>query len=82
MDKEWANSETIAYDESHTDEAKIKQGIWIPCRICYQIFNRIRLTARYCGTCSRGFCEGEHGSFAGRGPGVCVRCLAAAGDLK
>jgi hypothetical protein len=50
--------------------------------LCRQIFWRIRLTGRYCHICERGFCEGEHGSFAGREMAVCVRCYKAAGDVS
>lgn len=70
----WATSDVSDFDPDDTDEHKIGRQLWVPCRICRQIFLRIRLTARYCGTCKRGFCEGEHGSFTGRGPAVCVRC--------
>ena len=50
----------------------------MPCRICQEVFLRIRLTARYCNTCERAFCEGEHDNFVGRGPAVCVRCFRPA----
>jgi len=62
-----------AFDPERDDQVKIGAGYWVPCRICEEIFLRVRLTARYCNTCKRAFCEGEHGSFAGRGPGVCVQ---------
>jgi hypothetical protein len=62
------------FDPSRDDKSKITAGIWVPCRICQEVFLRIRLTARFCNTCSRAFCEGEHGNFAGRGPAVCVQC--------
>jgi len=63
------------FDPNNTDRDKIMSaGAWVPCRICEEVFLRVRLTARYCNTCSRAFCEGEHGSFAGRGPAVCVQC--------
>ena len=68
------------YADGGTDEAKIKgtdtkPGAWVPCRICEDIFARLTLTARFCATCHRGFCEGQHGNFTGGGRGVCVRCL-------
>jgi hypothetical protein len=72
--KPWSTSDIGDFDLADTDEAKIGREVWVPCRLCRQIFLRLRLTARYCGTCKRGFCEGEHGSFTGRGPAVCVRC--------
>lgn len=62
------------YDESYTDEAKIKDGIAVPCRICVDAFRRVRLTWRYCATRHKGFCEGEHGNFARGGRGCCVIC--------
>ena len=74
----WSTSDISDFDPDDSDEAKIKRQIWVPCRICRQIFLRLRLTARYCATCSRGFCEGEHGNFVGRGVGVCVRCYRRA----
>lgn len=76
---DWGASDLSEYDDSNTDQTKIGRTVWVPCRICWAIFNRVRLTARYCGTCGRGFCEGEHGSFTGRGPGVCVRCYRSRG---
>lgn len=67
------------YDPQNTDEDKIlKAQTWVPCRICKEIYLRVRLTARYCNDCKRGFCESEHGSFIGRGGGVCVRCYRKA----
>ena len=61
------------FDEQDDDERKISNDHWVPCRICEEMFLRVRLTMRYCNICKRGFCEGEHG-FAGRGPAVCVQC--------
>ena len=62
------------FDAAHDDQKKIMDdGVWVPCRICEEIFLRIRLTRRYCNTCKRAFCEGEHGGFSGRGPAVCVQ---------
>ena len=64
-----------AFDPKHTDKAKVLQDeTWVPCRICREMFAKICLTVRFCGNCERAFCEGEHGSFVGRGVGVCVRC--------
>ena len=62
------------YDSSHTDREKIENGTGVPCRICDSVFRRIRITWRYCAECNRGFCEGEHGSFARGGRGTCVQC--------
>ena len=42
-------------------------GVWVPCRICWAVHQTVRLTARYCDTCSGAFCP-EHGAFVGRGP--------------
>jgi hypothetical protein len=64
------------FEESKTDQDKIlNDGAWVPCRICWEMFLRLTLTARYCNDCKRAFCESEHGSFTGRGGGICVRCF-------
>lgn len=69
-------SDLSDYDEEHNDQTKIiDDDAWVPCRICKEIFLRVRLTARYCNSCKRAFCEGEHGNFAGAKGGVCVRCF-------
>ena len=58
-----------------TDKEKIlEKRPWVNCYICEEIFLRKRETKRYCNTCERGFCEGEHGSFAGRKVGHCIVC--------
>jgi hypothetical protein len=54
-----------------TDEEKIEDGKWANCWICETVFRRKRETKRYCKKCSRGFCEGEHGTFA-YGVGTCI----------
>lgn len=64
------------YDDANSDKAKIEDDQSVPCRICWDVFGRIRLTVRYCATCHRGFCEGEHGNFSGGQRGVCVRCFS------
>jgi hypothetical protein len=56
------------FDAERNDHAKIEDGLWVPCRICESAFRRLRLTLRYCATCGRGFCEGEHGNFAPKSP--------------
>ncbi len=58
-----------------SDKDVILAGGWVPCRICEAAFRRKRETARYCGSCENGFCEGEHGNFA-YGHGKCVVCGA------
>lgn len=69
------------YDRGDTDEKKILiRKTLVPCRICWDIFGRVRLTLRFCGSCKRAFCEGEHGNFTGRGPAVCVRCFTRSGS--
>jgi len=60
------------FDPKKTDEDKINDGEGVPCRICEQVFRRLRITWRYCATCHQGFCEGEHGTFAGLGRGSCL----------
>jgi hypothetical protein len=63
------------FDKNDNDQANIDRGIWVPCRICQNAFRRLRMTARYCDTCKRGFCEGEHGNFAAKsGKGRCTSC--------
>jgi hypothetical protein len=63
------------YEESNGDDVKIDtHHRSVPCRLCWTIFGRVRLTLRYCGQCKRAFCEGEHGSFRNRG--LCVRCYS------
>lgn len=68
-----------AFDPLNTDKAKIQGDAWVPCRICWDIFMRLTLTSRYCASCERAFCEGNHGNFAGGTTGVCVRCFRRAG---
>lgn len=61
-------------DRDHDDQKKISDdGAWSPCRICEEIFLRVRFSRRYCNTCKRAFCESKHGSFAGRGSALCVQ---------
>lgn len=64
------------WDENNNDEQKIMDsGTWVPCRICEGAFRRIRITARYCHICKRGFCDGEHGNFAAQNrKGRCTSC--------
>ena len=54
----------------------IAEDEWAECWICEEIFRRRRQTKRYCYHCDRGFCEGEHGSFAQGGIGTCIICGA------
>lgn len=70
----WENPDTSPFDDKKTDRNKIEEGTAVPCRICEEAFRRLRLTYRYCAECGRGFCEGEHGNFAGTKRGRCVRC--------
>ena len=51
----------------------IEKGEWATCWICEEVFRRRIETKRYCATCGRGFCEGQHGSFAQR-QGKCIIC--------
>ncbi len=75
------------FDDPHDDIEKIERdGKTVPCRICWIVFGRYRLTSRYCAGCKRAFCEGEHGSFrpdrGRRAVGICVRCFSdASGNL-
>jgi hypothetical protein len=67
----------FVWDDDDTDKTKIRrhEHEYVPCRICREVFQRIRLTLRYCDKCERAFCEGEHGNFAGGGTALCVRCF-------
>ena len=49
------------------------KGEWADCWICAEVFRRRRQTLRYCHTCERGFCEGEHGNFS-HNVGKCIAC--------
>ncbi len=62
------------YNPHNTDEQKILNDVAVPCRICEAVFLRLRLTMRYCAWYHKGFCEDEHGTFAIRGRGSCVKC--------
>ena len=71
---DWSESYLAKFDPKDTDEDKIKRFIWVPCRTCWRLFERIRLTARYCYECHEGFCEGEHGRFdERRGHFLCAK---------
>jgi hypothetical protein len=56
-----------------TAKSRIERGEWADCWICLEVFRRRRQTMRYCNSCERGFCEGEHGTFA-RNIGQCIIC--------
>lgn len=45
----------------------------VPCRICENVFGRLRLTACYCHECGMGICVGEHG-IPDENRFICVRC--------
>jgi hypothetical protein len=68
--------DATTFDTKNSDKKKILEGgHWVPCRICEGAFRRIRFTARYCDTCERAFCEGEHGNFAAQSrKGRCTSC--------
>lgn len=70
----WERQDLGPFDANHTDTEKILSGIAVPCRICENVFRRLRLTLRNCALCDKGFCEGEHGTFATRGRATCVQC--------
>jgi hypothetical protein len=64
-------------DPNHfTAKEVIEAGNYATCRCCEDIFRRRVETARYCKTCRNGYCEGQHGTFAGRGFGQCIICGA------
>jgi hypothetical protein len=70
---DWIDSDLGPFDPADTDRAKIGRKIWVPCRIYYSLFERMRFTALYCYQCHMGFCEGEHGQFdETRGHRYCV----------
>jgi hypothetical protein len=56
-------------DDPRNDKEKVESGKGVPCRICWKLFRRLRVTWRHCGDCGCGLCEGEHG-ISGR----CVQC--------
>lgn len=60
--------------EKETDREIIEDDRWATCWICEDVFRRKRGTKRYCDECGRGFCEGEHGSFAQQNRGLCLEC--------
>ena len=75
----WEDAYYGLYEDNNTDEARILEGVAVPCRICEAAFRRLRLTLRYCATCHKGFCDGEHGNFTGgTGAGIqrgrCIQC--------
>lgn len=59
----WSTHDATDFNPADTDRAKIERHIWVPCRICWSLYERLRLTALYCHDCEQGFCEGEHGRF-------------------
>jgi hypothetical protein len=62
------------FDAGERDDVKIGRGVYVPCRICQEMFSRIRLTQMYCDTCKMGVCSGEHGQWTDGGKHVlCVR---------
>jgi hypothetical protein len=71
----WDTAELGPFDPNYTDRQKIEDRKAVPCRICENAFRRLRLTLRYCNNpdCNRGYCEGEHGTFAGK-ISRCVQC--------
>lgn len=75
------NVDLSPFDKDNNDKAKIGEGLWVPCRICENMFKRIRLTLRYCNNCGVGFCEGEHGTFEGKRGGYCVQCRKKVSEL-
>jgi hypothetical protein len=62
-----------------TDKQLIEADEWADCWVCSSAFRRRRQTLRYCAKCERGFCEGEHGTFA-RGHALCLICGARKED--
>jgi len=70
----WEKADLGPFDPANTDKHKIDGGHAVPCRLCENAFRRLRVTFRYCMTCKRGFCEGEHGNFAPGSVGRCVQC--------
>lgn len=75
------NIDLSQFNSEDDDIQKIKNGHWVPCRICQNAFSRIRLTKSYCARCHAAFCEGEHGNFA-QNRGVCVQCGSRVSDKR
>jgi hypothetical protein len=63
MKRKWIESDVGEFDTKRTDKTKIADEVWVPCRICWSHFERVRLTALYCHECEMGFCAGEQGRF-------------------
>ena len=68
----WTTADLGPFDPQNDDSAKIASGIAVPCRACEAIFRRLRVTLRYCADCRKGYCEGEHLTFARGGRAVCI----------
>lgn len=64
--------DALRMDEKTAKEIIEGEG-WATCWICEKVFRRRLETKRYCAKCDRGFCDGQHGSFA-YGRGTCVVC--------
>lgn len=71
------------YDADYNDELKIyRDQFLVPCRLCWAMFQRVRLTFAYCRECKLAFCTESHGKFptfvdqdkTGGVRGVCVLC--------
>ena len=66
-----------ALDIAREGRERINASQWSLCYTCIKVFGRKRETNRYCSECGRGYCEGEHGTFAhhtGRSA-LCLTCL-------
>jgi hypothetical protein len=69
------NVDFSEFNPAITDAHKIKElHTGVPCRICFQVFARVRITWRYCAKCEEAFCEGEHGNWPNRNTAFCLRC--------
>jgi hypothetical protein len=75
-DKDWTKSDLGNFGcGGKSDRQKILDDkVWVPCRICWDRFDRVRLTTQFCYRCHHAFCSGEHGSFdQNAGVFYCVR---------
>lgn len=58
--------------EDVTIEEMITKGDVGYCYICKEVFDRIRITGRFCSHCDKWFCAEEHGSYSGGRIAFCL----------
>ena len=74
MSPDEIKTDLTGWNAEKDDKKKIADGrLFVPCRICEAVLQRIRLTRIYCQHCKMAFCTGEHGLW--RDVFVCVICV-------